>query len=65
MDTTTAEASARSQMGEWRRFVVTLVLVFSPLLIVAAALEALAWRIGETMPVAAIAQWQDGAPARI
>lgn len=65
VDTTTAEASARSQMGEWRRFVVTLVLVFSPLLIVAAALEALAWRIGETMPVAAIAQWQDGAPARI
>lgn len=65
VETITAQAPARSQFGEWRRFVVTLLLVLSPLLIVGAALELLAWHIGETMSLAAIAKWQDGAPDRV
>jgi hypothetical protein len=65
VDTTAAPAVTRSPLGEWSRFVATLLLVLSPLLLVGVALEALAWRIGETMPVSMIATWQDGAPGRI
>src|SRR5579883_2645858 len=65
VETATAQATARSQLGEWRRFVVTLLLVLSPLLLVGAALELLAWRIGETPSAAAASAWQDGAPNRI
>jgi hypothetical protein len=64
-DSATAEAPARSQLGEWRRFVVVLILVLSPLILLGAVFEALAWRIGETMPAAMISAWQDGAPDRI
>ena len=64
-ETVTAQAPARSQIGEWRRFVVTLLLVLSPLLLVGAALELLAWRVGETLSATATATWQDGAPGRI
>ena len=64
-ETVTAQAPARSQIGEWRRFVGTLLLVLSPLLLVGAALELLAWRVGETLSATATATWQDGAPGRI
>jgi hypothetical protein len=64
-DTTAAQAVPRSPLGEWGRFVATLLLVLSPLLLLGAALEALAWRIGETVPMSMIATWQDGAPDRI
>jgi hypothetical protein len=65
VETMAAEAPVRSQLGEWRRFVVTLLLVLSPLLAVGAALELLAWRVGETMSVAATAKWQEGGPNRL
>jgi hypothetical protein len=65
VETMTTQAPARSQIGEWRRFVVTLLLVLSPLLLVGAALELLAWRVGETISAAATATWQDGAPGRV
>jgi hypothetical protein len=64
-DTTAAEAVTRSPLSEWGRFVATLLLVLSPLLVVGVALEALAWRIGETMPMSIITTWQDGAPGRV
>jgi hypothetical protein len=57
-------AAGRSQLREWRRLFVVLVLMLSPLL-VTAALEGLAWRIGETMPMSLISKWQDGAPDRL
>ncbi|HWD56763.1 MAG TPA: hypothetical protein VG308_00675 [Stellaceae bacterium] len=65
MDTTAAQAIAHSPRSEWSRFVGTLLLVLSPLLLAGTVLEALAWRIGETMPVSMVATWQDGAPDRI
>jgi hypothetical protein len=64
-DNLTGAVPARSQWGEWGRLVGILLLVFSPLLLAAAALEALAWRVGETMPPAMISTWQDGAPDRV
>jgi len=64
-DTAAAPAVTRSPLGEWGRFIVTLLLVLSPLLLVGVALEALAWRIGETMPMSMITTWQDGAPDRV
>ena len=64
-DPATVPPAGRSQLGEWGRFIAILLLVLSPLIAVGAALEALAWRIGETMPAAAIAKWQDAAPDRI
>jgi hypothetical protein len=65
VETITAQAPARSQLGEWQRFVVILLLVLSPLLVVGAALELLAWRVGETLSATATAAWQDDAPGRI
>ncbi|HWB47778.1 MAG TPA: hypothetical protein VG651_01610 [Stellaceae bacterium] len=65
METIAAHAPVRSQLGEWRRFVVTLLLVLSPLLLAGAALELLAWRVGETMSPAATAKWQAEAPDRV
>jgi hypothetical protein len=64
-DTAAAPAVTRSPLGEWGRFIVTLLLVLSPLLLVGVALEVLAWRIGETMPMSMITTWQDGAPDRV
>ena len=65
VETMTAPLPARSQFGEWGRFIAILVLVMSPLLLAGAALELLAWRVGETMSMPAIAAWQDDAPDRI
>jgi hypothetical protein len=59
------QIACRSQLGEWRRFVSVLLLVLSPVIVCGAALEALAWRIGETMPASRTSQWQDRAPDRI
>ncbi|HTZ35920.1 MAG TPA: hypothetical protein VMB84_07830 [Stellaceae bacterium] len=59
------EAAAASPPREWWRFVSRLVLVLSPLLVAGAGLEALAWRIGETMPMALVSRWQDAEPGRI
>jgi hypothetical protein len=64
-DSMTEAAAARSQWGEWGRLAGILLLILSPLLLAAAALEALAWRIGETMPPVMISTWQDGAPDRV
>jgi len=61
----TGQRAERSQLREWRRLVVVLLLILSPILIVGAVLEGLAWRIGETMPMASISRWQDAAPDRI
>lgn len=58
-------AAERSTLREWRRLIVVLLLVFSPLILAGAALEALSWRIGETMPLAMVSQWQDAAPGRV
>jgi len=58
-------AAERSGLREWRRLIVSLILVFSPLLLAGATLEGLAWRIGETMPLAMASQWQDAAPGRV
>ena len=65
VDTVSAPSVVRSQLAEWGRFVAILMLVLSPLIVLGAALEALAWQIGETMPIEMIARWQDGASARI
>jgi hypothetical protein len=62
---TAGQTSVRSRRREWRRFVGGLLLILSPSLIIGASLEALAWRLGETMPVSMISKWQDGAPDRI
>ena len=64
-DETAGQAASPSPLGEWLRLVLTLLLVLSPLLAGGLALEALAWRIGETMPMSLISQWQDGAPDRM
>ena len=55
----------RSRLREWRRLLVVLLLVFSPLIFVGIALEAIAWFFGETIPMETVAKWQDGAPDRI
>ena len=60
-----AQTAARSQLGEWGLFLGALLLVLSPVLCCGAALEALAWRIGETMPLTWTSAWQDVAPNRI
>lgn len=60
-----APVTARSQLGEWRRLLVTLLLVLSPSLLAAAGLEALSWQVGETVPPGWVSRWQDGAPDRI
>lgn len=65
MDGVTGMVAARSPWGEWGRLVGILLLILSPLLLAAAALEALAWRIGETIPPSMISAWQDRAPDRI
>jgi hypothetical protein len=57
--------AVRSQLGEWRRFITVLLLILSPVLIVGIALEALAWRVGETMPMSWTSRWQDAAPDRV
>ena len=64
-DETVGQAAASSQFREWRRLVGVLLLLFSPLLLATALLEGLAWRVGETMPLAMVSSWQDGAPDRI
>lgn len=64
-DETAVEAAARSPLGEWRRLIGALLLLFSPLLLAGVLLEGLAWRIGETMPMSAVSSWQDGGADRI
>ena len=54
-----------NEAREWRRFLVMLLLVICPSLIMIGALEALAWRIGETRTMEAIAQWQSAKPGRM
>src|SRR6516165_7359257 len=54
-----------SEAREWRRFLVMLLLVICPSLILIGALEAIAWRIGETRTMAAIAQWHSAKPGRM
>jgi hypothetical protein len=54
-----------SPLREWRRLVGALLLLFSPLLLLGVLLESLAWRIGETMPLAMVSTWQDGGSDRI
>jgi hypothetical protein len=61
----TVQAVERSQLREWRRFVVVLLLLLSPLITAGAVLEGLAWWIGETMPMSSVSKWQDSAPDRI
>jgi len=61
----TGQATTHSQLREWVRFVTVLLLVLSPALMGVAALEALAWWIGETVPVSAASKWQDTAPDKI
>jgi len=58
-------AAGRSRLREWRRLFVVLVLMLSPLLVTVTALEGLAWRVGETMPMSLISKWQDGAAGRL
>jgi hypothetical protein len=59
------QTADRSQLREWRRLLVVVVLMLSPLLVIVGALEGLAWRIGETMPMSLISKWQDGAAGRL
>ena len=61
----TGAAEGGSQLREWRRFLTVLLLVLSPSLAAGLALESFAWRIGETMPMASVSTWQDGAPGRL
>jgi hypothetical protein len=65
IEATGQAAVTQSAFREWRRFVTILLLMLSPVLIAGAALEALAWRIGETMPMSMISQWQDGGTDRV
>jgi hypothetical protein len=61
----TGQAATRARLGEWPRFLLVLFMLVAPSLMLGAALEALAWRIGETMSMPLIAKWQDGAPDRV
>lgn len=53
------------QFHEWRRFLLGVLLVVSPIVICVAGLEYLAWHIGETVPMSTIAQWQSDGPDRM
>ena len=61
----TQAAEEPSRLREWRRLIGALLLLFSPLLLTGVLLEGLAWRIGETMPLAMVSTWQDGAADRV
>jgi hypothetical protein len=65
VDRATEQASAPSQLREWRRLLGTLLLVLAPVLVLAGAVEGLAWCVGETVPMSMTSTWQDGAPDRI
>jgi hypothetical protein len=59
-----APPQARAKLGEWRRLIVTVVLVFIPFLLAFAWLEYVAWRIGETRSMRWEAAWQSAGPDR-
>jgi hypothetical protein len=48
-----------------RRFVVTLLLILVPGFLGIAAIEALAWKVGETMPMEYVARWQSERTGRM
>jgi hypothetical protein len=53
------------EAGQWRRFLRTLLLVLWPTLIIAASVERVAWRTGETVDPDTIARWQSQKPGRM
>jgi hypothetical protein len=46
------------QLRETRRFAATLLFCLSPVIVLVGSIEYVAWRVGETMRIPAIAQWQ-------
>jgi hypothetical protein len=59
-----ATAESRGPAAEWWRFFKGLLAGCASLILLAAALEAFAWQIGETWSMSAIAKWQSEGPDR-
>lgn len=57
--------TGKSQRREWRRFLITILIVILPTALAVLGLEAVAWQIGETMPMRVVAKWQSEAPDRM
>jgi len=53
------------EMREGLRFFITILLITAPILIAFGLLEMVAWQVGETMSMQAIAEWQSREPERM